>query len=34
MSLRSNKGYIQGEDVRLVDRYDQFDIEIGCEGNF
>jgi len=26
MRLRSNKGYIQGEDVRLVDMHDQFDI--------
>lgn len=25
MRLRTNKGYIQGEDVRLVDRHGQVD---------
>lgn len=33
MRLRSNKGYIQGEDLRLIDIHDYFDTEIGCEGN-
>lgn len=31
MRLRSNKGYLLGEDVRLVDIHDSFDTEIGSE---